>query len=563
MKKVLVSLMLVFTLLTSSICCVNAAVGDVEWFKGKFESTNTALNANVEEIEAPVTIKVKLGSEADSAYAASLRTTTGSVVDLIAELDMSNVKTMIATAPTVMGANFDAVKGYALDGKFVIKTNWAGILEVTEGSPLATGSLEGFKFDDAAVSDIFEEVTARSFEEDEEGKVVGVTAVIDIKDGKTIADVLALPDKITLEHKGFKVIGFGTVGGSFVEDEPKEDYTYTGVVFSDTDTRYVDYTFPVTGATLEKKQSSYGGGGVASYIVRFDTDDGSSVANVSITQNGTVKEPAAPTKEGYIFDGWYADEALTTPYDFSAKVTKSFTLYAKWVEDENYVKPDDGDKPFIPDDLDGENHFAYVQGYPDGTVRPMANITRAEVATIFYRLLKESVRTTNVTTENKFDDVTVDDWYNTEVSTMAALGILNGRTENTFAPDEYITRAEFAAIAARFDKATVENGASFADVTGHWAENEIAKAAARKWVTGYEDNTFRPENNITRAEAITLINRVLARVPETTEDLLDGMKVWTDNADASAWYYLAIQEATNAHSFNYKDATYEKWTELN
>ena len=215
----------------------------------------------------------------------------------------------------------------------------------------------------------------------------------------------------------------------------------------------------------------------------------------------------------------------------------------------------------VPALLNGSNHFAYVVGYKDGNVRPQGNITRAETAAIFFRLLKEEVRSENLSKHNDFADVTEDSWYNTAVSTMAGMNILKGRTANSFAPQAPITRAEFAAICARFDSGRAEENSSFTDISGHWAEKEIERAATLGWVSGYTDGSFHPDAPITRAEAMTLINRVLCRMPETKADLLDSMTKWPDN-QPGAWYYLAVQEATNSHTYEQKDSKYETWTAL-
>lgn len=215
----------------------------------------------------------------------------------------------------------------------------------------------------------------------------------------------------------------------------------------------------------------------------------------------------------------------------------------------------------VPALLNGSNHFAYVVGYKDGNVRPQGNITRAETAAIFFRLLKEEVRSENLSKHNDFADVTEDSWYNTAVSTMAGMNILKGRTANSFAPQAPITRAEFAAICARFDSGRAEENSGFTDISGHWAEKEIERAATLGWVSGYTDGSFHPDAPITRAEAMTLINRVLCRMPETKADLLDSMTKWPDN-QPGAWYYLAVQEATNSHTYEQKDSKYETWTAL-
>ena len=231
-------------------------------------------------------------------------------------------------------------------------------------------------------------------------------------------------------------------------------------------------------------------------------------------------------------------------------MTSDRTVYAGW------------QATSVPDMLNGADHFAYVIGYPDGQVKPGGSITRAEVATIFFRLLKQEIRDGNLTRVNGFTDVQDGSWFQQPVSTMSALGILKGRTEERFAPNAPITRAEFAAICARFDTGENAGGATFPDLVGHWAKEEVERAVSLGWIMGYEDNTFRPDKAITRAEAVTMINRVLQRNPQSPEDLLKDMVTWPDNQDPSQWYYLAIQEATNSHDYERTTGIYETWIQL-
>ena len=213
--------------------------------------------------------------------------------------------------------------------------------------------------------------------------------------------------------------------------------------------------------------------------------------------------------------------------------------------------------------LNTTDHFAYIVGYGNGEVRPQNNITRAEVATIFFRLLTDDVRDENLTKTNRYSDVAATSWYNTAVSTLSSMGIITGYPDGTFRPNAAITRAEFAAIAARFDNDGDKTAAKFSDIANHWARDEISIAYNNGWITGYPDGTFGPQRDITRAETMTLVNRVLNRQPETEDDLLPNMTVWTDNANPKAWYYLAVQEATNSHYYKFKtNSKYEKWTEL-
>ena len=302
--------------------------------------------------------------------------------------------------------------------------------------------------------------------------------------------------------------------------------------------------------------------------VTFNSNGGSAVASQTVKSSATATKPTNPTRSGYTFAGWYTDnEKFTTKYDFATPVTKNITLYAKW--NTNYVPyyPPVPPTVKIEDDdalgLNTTDHFAYIVGYGNGEVRPQNNITRAEVATIFFRLLTDDVRAENLTKTNRYSDVAATSWYNTAVSTLSSMGIITGYPDGTFRPNAAITRAEFAAIAARFDNDGDKTAAKFSDIATHWAKDEISIAYNNGWITGYPDGTFGPQRDITRAETMTLVNRVLNRQPETEDDLLPNMTVWTDNANPKAWYYLAVQEATNSHYYKFKtNSKYEKWTEL-
>lgn len=213
--------------------------------------------------------------------------------------------------------------------------------------------------------------------------------------------------------------------------------------------------------------------------------------------------------------------------------------------------------------LNKEIHFNYVIGYTDGTIRPNNDISRAEVATIFFRLLTDEAREQYTTTAGNFTDVKAGMWCNRAVSTLTNMGIIKGYTDGSFQPNKSITRAELATIIARFAKLDV-NTKTFSDINGHWAQKNIELAAGNGWINGYEDGTFRPNNNITRAETFAMINRVLDRQTESVSDLLptSEMNMWSDNLNENAWYYKDVQEATNYHKCDrVGDSVYEKWTE--
>lgn len=234
---------------------------------------------------------------------------------------------------------------------------------------------------------------------------------------------------------------------------------------------------------------------------------------------------------------------------------------------EENTTPDPGPDPDptpTPDpeepELERGDHYAYIFGYEDNTIRPDNDITRAEVATIFYRLLTDASRDEYRTTDNDFTDVSADAWYNETVSTLANAGVLAGYEDGSFRPDAPITRAEYAAIATRFDDLAAGTS-SFTDISGHWAEAAINAAYSAGWVGGYEDGTFRPDQNITRVEAMALINRVLERAVDS-DGMLDDMQRWVD-CHPGAWYYADVQEATNSHDYEREEGEkYETWTEL-
>lgn len=323
----------------------------------------------------------------------------------------------------------------------------------------------------------------------------------------------------------------------------KDGYTTTSVNASGSIIK--DDTAAVTFTNTRNSSSSHHS---TRYTLHYESNGGTAYKDERCSSGTKVTLDKTPTRESYTFTGWYADKALTQKIT-TVTMNSDKTVYAGW------------EATGVPDKLNGDDHFAYVIGYPDGKVHPEGNISRAETATIFFRLLKADIRDGNLTADNEFSDVSDGQWHNKAVSTMAKLGIVKGRRADRFDPNASITRAEFAAICARFSTRTVENSGSFSDISGHWAENEIERAAAFGWISGYPDGTFRPDARITRAEAMTMINRVLCRMPQSKSDLLDSMVTWPDNKP-SDWHYLAVQEATNSHDFNRQGEVGESWTKL-
>lgn len=247
------------------------------------------------------------------------------------------------------------------------------------------------------------------------------------------------------------------------------------------------------------------------------------------------------SRSGYTFYGWDLTKSGSTYY-FTA-------MWSRYKSDVPYM-------------LNGTDHYAYIKGYPNGSFKPTDTITRAEAATIFYRLLTDSTRKAYATTYNSFKDVPATAWYNTAVSTMAKLGIVNGGADGYFRPNDPITRAEIAAMIARCDGAYYTGTSTvFSDTYGHWAAGYIDRAYELGWINGY-GTTYAPDRYISRAETVAVLNRVLNRAPQYTSDLTRNYTTFSDVA-TSAWYYLDVEEAANSHTYTRKsNADYETWTKL-
>jgi uncharacterized repeat protein (TIGR02543 family) len=272
-----------------------------------------------------------------------------------------------------------------------------------------------------------------------------------------------------------------------------------------------------------------------------------------------------PTRGGYTFLYWSSEEdgsGNVYPTEVNIFFEKDVTLYAQWEKLNDYTPRTDPDPP--KPTLNKQDHFAYIVGYPDGNVRPGGLITRAETATILFRLLEDDARSESITKYNSFSDSGSGQWFNTAVSTLAKLGIIKGYPDGSVRPDSNITRAEFVAMVSRFFDASTGGSMPYSDVpSGHWASGYIVSAYNAGIILGYPDGTFRPENPISRAEAITIINRLLDRHVAAEEELLPDMVTWRDNADPGVWYYYDIQEATNSHDYvRETDGANENWVAI-
>ena len=308
----------------------------------------------------------------------------------------------------------------------------------------------------------------------------------------------------------------------------KDSSTYDVYYYDYTDSKYEYYRF-TAGTYLVFDPN----GGTA----KLNNTSFSSQKGFYIYNDYTLSDAV---RTGYTFYGWYLTKSGST-YTFTAMWSKSAST--------------------VPYMLNGEDHYAYIKGYPNGSFKPNATITRAEAASIFYRLLTDTTRKTYTTTYNTFKDVPAKAWYNTAVSTMAKLGIVNGDANGYFRPSDPITRAEIAAMIARCDGSYYGSSyTNFSDVKGHWASSYIARAYELGWINGY-GTTYAPDKYISRAETVAILNRVLNRAPQYTSDLLSGRNTFSDVSTAS-WYYLDVEEAANSHTYTRKTSGYEYWNKL-
>ena len=381
------------------------------------------------------------------------------------------------------------------------------------------------------------------------------------------------------------------LGDRMIADPARSGYTFTGWnTQQDGKGSSFDNSTVITGPLTvyaQWSENSGGGGGDGSKtyyyfaIEKVDAQDGHALngAKFGLYLDGKQVATATSNRSGIAMfrvnesdyrkinaksDLYYQE--LTAPEGYvvnsdEVSIEKS-NLTTSWSKAEKDAETVRNYRGSTPDLLNGDDHFAYVVGYQDGCVHPNALITRAETATIFFRLLKDDVRDGNLLTSNTYTDVADDYWANTAISTMTGLGIVQGRSTTTFDPKAPITRAQFAAICARFDTGKSSGTQTFTDIKGHWAEKYIERAAELGWIKGFEDGTFRPDTYITRAQAMTMINRVLNRIPEENGDLLSSMNVWPD-CNPGDWFYLAVQEATNSHDYKHKAGNYETWTGMN
>ena len=320
------------------------------------------------------------------------------------------------------------------------------------------------------------------------------------------------------------------------------------------------------GASTQDLHVSIGTVQEQKFTVTFSDGNGGVYKTLTVKAGESITLPDGPEKSGYTFTHWsIGGESTRYKAGNRYKPASDVTFTPNWTKvstggDSTYVptptKKDDSLK------FNTADHFAYVNGYPNGTVKPTGNVTRAEVAAILYRIMDADCSKAYYDTASSYRDVAHSDWYNVYVATLENAGVIvDTKAGGYFRPNEAITRAELAAMLAQFaDTKSAPN--YFTDVTAnYWAANAIAVCAKLGWINGYPDGTFRPDQTVTRAEMMAMINRALERTPKSAADLLAGMKVWSDNANVNAWYYLDVQEATNSHTYT-KSGTHETWKKL-
>lgn len=562
MKRSVVSIILLITVLFTMFVPVAAEGNELDSFfegKGLGARYNEATKMYEDTLEAPLTIGVKVSTDTDYTPEASTVYAEGTVsrFDFRAALSMSGIEKAFNDYVAALTEKSKAVDSLNVAGEFTITVDYdqgnQDMVVVPEKYTNNDKTLTGFDF---GADTVYEEVSRDVKAMDNNKRA---TIVVKIKDGTKVADI-----KNTAKTSLHKDIVFDLNGVELkaLNEDYRVTVNFTGYTQIGT---VANIAFKTEGgnpstATFKVYRPSSGGrkGGSSSkaedekFTVVFDVDgDVSAVAPIEVSKDGTVDfdKVTYPTKEGYVFDGYYLDSSFTKKAEGVVKITKNTTFYARWKKTEP------------SGELNTDDHFAYITGYPDGTVRPFNNITREEVATIFYRLLKAEKRNAIAATTNNFSDVEDSRWSNDAISTMTKGRYLVGYEDGTFRPESFITRAEFVTIVARFNDAVIKEGSPYTDIAGHWAESYIITAAKQGWLEGYSDGTFRPDVNITRADAIQIVNRLLVRSVDKDGISADATQ-FKDNAEGSKYYY-DILEATNSHEFERAEGEYnEKWTKV-
>lgn len=519
-------------------------------------------------VPTDISVKTQSGTEfQDEPLILSLYNAKNTKFSFKASIDMDkvierylaykDVADLLVAGDTALEAE---LAGCTVSGQFRITVEYPTQNFTVNPAAKTDTAMVGFTSENGDHLDVFEETVARNVTTD--GKIV---ITIDVKDGTTIADLAALSDLyLTYDDNVITADGEYTIRGivegvttiESVESGVIETITYVfnQEVGKENDANYRDPADDISATVVVSSPSTGGtslGGGIRHDLTIMDGDAEHSEKQYLNNTTVEIGKLPMPEKEGYVFAGYYYDKEFTKPVEETFKLTEDTTIYIKW-------------KASV---LNETNHFAFIIGYPmeDGReeVRPENNMTREEIATVFYRLLKDDVRDKLFTDENNFPDVATERWSNKAISTVANGNYINGYEDGTFRPAQPITRAEFVTIAARAyaveEVYTYE--VDFTDVKGHWADKYINYATVSGWIDGYEDNTFKPDQYITRAEVMKIINHMLGR-RVNEEGLTPDAKRWVDNSQ-DKWYYYEVIEATNFHAFDRAEGeTYETWTEI-
>lgn len=510
--------------------------------------------------------------------------------DFIAKLDMSPVRdafeqyygaaTLLINSdtektPEQKTALLADLAAVPVTGEFTVVIEYESGLDVTNTGFLGLSSMDGFKIkntsgeyiDYAENNNVYYEVSRVPGTNGINWNTITITIKVKAPNGGTLTggDLAANLDTyladLALECQGvapgeffktYKVKGSVT-GNTQLGETPN---ILANIIYNAYQEGSADKTTPVAEREVCVTQlppQSIGGSSTQNKAnVAFDVGGDTALIpaqTVAVGEMFDVDAVEIPTKLGYVFDGFYYNKDYTDKAEGKIKITKNIILYARWLKAE------------APDVLNSEKHFAYIAGYPNYEIRPFDNISREEVATIFYRILKKEKQQEFYAPTNSFPDVEDTRWSNDAISTIANGGYVVGYEDGTFRPEEYITRAEFVTIVARFYDTLVERGTPYNDIGGHWAEKYILTAASQGWIDGYNDGSFRPDEYITRADVIRIVNRLLVRCVNA-EGLHADTRQWIDNYEESEYYY-DILEATNSHDYERQaDGYHETWPAL-
>ncbi len=564
MKK-FISFIIVLTMLVSTTTSFAASLKDVIRDYVGVEVMEE-LTRNV-PVPTDISVKTQSGTFENGPLILSLYNAKNTKFSFKASIDMENVKARYAdykaAAEVLVAGDADLVNelnNCTVEGQFIITVDYPTENFTVNPNAKTDTAMVGFSSEDDDHLDVFEETVPRDYTTD--GKII---ITVDVKSGTNINTLnSALSDLyLTYDDNSISATGEYTVRGevtgyttikSGLDEIGTITYLFNQEAGKENDADYRDPADDISATVIVTSSSGLGGGGSVERKTLTIMDEDEELSKNQYIKNTTIEigKLEMPKKEGCVFAGYYYDKELTKPVEETFKLTEDMIIYVKW-------------KDCV---LNERDHFAYIIGYPmeDGReeVRPENNMTREEIATVYYRLLKDETRDSLFTNENNFPDVDVERWSNKAISTMAKGGYVNGYEDGTFRPSAPITRAEFVTIAARFyavNENVYTDEAPFTDTKGHWAEKYIKYATASDWIDGYEDNTFKPDQYITRAEVMKIINHMLGRAVNE-EGLVEDAKRWIDNSQ-DKWYYYEVIEATNFHSYrNVEDSYYEVWTEI-